>query len=80
MNQLVTVHQEFLCTPLDGVWFLRSTRNLHGNLSDQLSTTIMLCTDMQTDLSGNIMKQVGGIKFCKTYRRVTCSQQNKKIT
>lgn len=43
MNQLVTVQQGFLCTPLEGVWSM----NLHGGLSDHPSTTFMLCTDMR---------------------------------
>lgn len=34
MNQLVTVQQGFLCTPLEGVWSLRNTINLHGGHSD----------------------------------------------
>lgn len=49
MNQLVTVQQGFLCTPLEGFWSLRNTINLHGGHSDQLSTTFMLCTDMHTE-------------------------------
>lgn len=64
MNQLVTVQQGFLCTPLEGVWSLLNTINFHGGHSDQLITTFMRCTDMHTELSRNVMNQVGGIKLC----------------
>lgn len=78
LNQLVAVQQGFLCTPLEGVWSLRNTINLHGGHSDQLSTTFMLCADMQTESSA--MKQVGGIKLCRKYSWVTCaySQQDQR--
>lgn len=60
------------CTPLEGVWSLLNTINLHGGHSDQLSTIFILCTDIHTELSGNVMKQVGEIKRCRKYRWVTC--------
>lgn len=80
MNQLVTVQQGFLCTPLEGVQSLRNTINLHGGHSDQRSNTFILCTDMHTEVSRNRMKLVGGIKLCRKYSWVTCAstQQDRK--